>query len=388
MMRTLQIAHKPPYPKLDGGCVAIAAMHNTLASFSEVNLAFITTHKHPFVATEFPVEIQRKIKAHRHLNASPTLFGFIKSFVTRKCYLTSRFYSRSFEKELVKLIDDNKPDFILLESVFLADYINTLKQTGTKILLRTHNVESAIWKSKSNHTSFFKRLLFLHFSRSIHQLEVNACKSVDGIIAISQRELEFIAQHQISTPHILIPMGITETNQYSSYQRSFFHLGAMDWEPNKRGTDWLVDKVWQKVYQTTQSQLHLAGKSLQQTEYNNIEGVYNHGEINNAHAFMCQHGILVVPLFSGSGIRIKIMEAGLHKTPVIATPKAVEGLNLIPETHYLEATTEAEFYTQMTRLVNDIKLQQQLGTSLHAHIIDQFHYTKLNQRLIEFCQSI
>jgi len=58
----------------------------------------------------------------------------------------------------------------------------------------------------------------------------------------------------------------------------------------------------------------------------------------------------VVPLFSGSGTRLKVLEAFAYGRPVVATSKAVEGLDVVDGVHYLRAETAAEIVAHLTLL--------------------------------------
>ncbi len=69
----------------------------------------------------------------------------------------------------------------------------------------------------------------------------------------------------------------------------------------------------------------------------------------------------VVPIFSGSGTRLKVLEALAYGRPVVATAKAVEGLALEPGVHYLAAEDEAAFAAQLGRLANEPALAAALS---------------------------
>lgn len=387
MMSVFQIAHKPPYPKIDGGCIAMASILESINSECDVSLGFISTDKHPFVKNAFPTHLQHKIVAHSKLNTKPNLLGGLLSLFSNNSYLLSRFYSKKFEKELINSIEKLNPDIVQLESLFLVNYIPALRKTNAKIILRTHNVESEIWKDRVTNSSSLKRWALNSMYKKLVKQEINAFQSVDGIVAISQNEIDFATKYAPHKPSVLIPLGVNKVQTESSYADSFFHIGAMDWTPNKHGLDWLVQHVWPKVQIETGKSLYLAGKSLDKSAYK-VEGVINLGEVDSSEDLMINSGILVVPLFSGSGIRIKIIEAGLHAIPLIATNKAVEGLNLNQDEDFLLANTPDEFYVQMCKLSGNKDLQKKLGANLRKKIETQFDNERLKKQLIEFYKSI
>ena len=95
--------------------------------------------------------------------------------------------------------------------------------------------------------------------------------------------------------------------------------------------------------------MHLAGKGLIDDEFDELV-IKNHGSVESSQVFMCGHGIMVVPLFEGSGLRIKIIEAGALGVPIIATAKAVEGIGLTAGEHYFEANNAEAFIGAMLLL--------------------------------------
>ena len=107
-----------------------------------------------------------------------------------------------------------------------------------------------------------------------------------------------------------------------------FHLGAMDWGPNREGIEWFLTSVWPTlVARHPGTEFHLAGKGLDPTVYAHIPGVVNHGEVPDAESFSTEFDLLVVPLLRGAGIRVKIVEAMAKGIPVATTGKGVAGLD-------------------------------------------------------------
>jgi len=93
-------------------------------------------------------------------------------------------------------------------------------------------------------------------------------------------------------------------------------------------------------------------------------------------------------VFEGSGLRIKIIEAGALGIPIIATAKAVEGIGLISGEHYFEANTAEAFIGAMLLLSNDVSLRRKIGEALREFIQTNFNQNELNRKLIEFYRGI
>src|SRR5205085_2046559 len=95
-----------------------------------------------------------------------------------------------------------------------------------------------------------------------------------------------------------------------SEKDSVFHIGALDWLPNQQAIRWFLNEVWNKVIeQKPEAKFYLAGRnSPAWIKSLHIPGVVVEGEVPDAISFMNAKEIMVVPLLSGSGVRIKIIE--------------------------------------------------------------------------------
>jgi glycosyltransferase involved in cell wall biosynthesis len=85
-----------------------------------------------------------------------------------------------------------------------------------------------------------------------------------------------------------------------------------------------------------------------------------------------QADIVVVPLAEGGGSRIKILEALALGCPIVATAKAVEGLGLVPDRHFLQAENAADMARAVARLFKNESLVKLLIEEGHAHLEENF----------------
>jgi glycosyltransferase involved in cell wall biosynthesis len=94
--------------------------------------------------------------------------------------------------------------------------------------------------------------------------------------------------------------------------------------------------------------------------------------------------MLVVPLRAGSGTRIKILEAFIHRTPVVSTSIGAEGLAVTHGEHLLIADTPAEFADCCLRLDRDPVLRDKLVSSAYEWVVRE-HSIETVRRTICDC---
>jgi glycosyltransferase involved in cell wall biosynthesis len=195
----------------------------------------------------------------------------------------------------------------------------------------------------------------------------------DKIAAITPDDARFFAL-QTKKPVEAIPFGIDLSNyQLSTVSPEFpslFHLGSMNWIPNEEGISWFLENVWPIV--TTQHpdlKLYLAGRCMPAWLSNlQLKNVVILGEVDDAQKFMRSKAISVVPLLSGSGIRIKIIEAMALGRAVISTSLGAEGIRLENGTEILLADSPETFANAIDILVTNEERTLEIGKSARKRI--------------------
>jgi glycosyltransferase involved in cell wall biosynthesis len=113
-------------------------------------------------------------------------------------------------------------------------------------------------------------------------------------------------------------------------------------------------------------------------------GVVFHGEVPESSEFMKSRSILVSPCFSGSGMRVKIIEAMALGKAVITTPLGAEGLCAENGTHIILATKPQEYITELLKLIEDPALCLKLGNNARKMISEKFNNATVASKLAAF----
>lgn len=119
-----------------------------------------------------------------------------------------------------------------------------------------------------------------------------------------------------------------------------------------------------------------------------LEGVKVLGEVDSAEEFISAKGIMIVPLLSGSGIRIKIIEGMAAAKPVVSTSTGAEGIEVADGKDILLADSPQEMAEAVSRLVNDKHYAIALAKNARLSIEKKYDNSKLMKRLHQFYQEI
>ncbi|MGB0870265.1 MAG: glycosyltransferase [Flavobacteriales bacterium] len=356
IIRLLIISHKSPYAPIDGGVLAVRNFFEALCLDKEIEVEMVCleTNKHPHLPNKNTFENRIDAKyINTDLNKKDALLSLFKG----ESYNLNRFYSKGISREICDKIVENQYDFILFESLFSTVYLKDIKKIYKgKLLYRSHNVEHHIWEKLAKSTSFLPKKWYLNkLASDLKSYEEDIHGAFDAIFPISKVDVEYYKTCVDQKVDIRLLYFIRDQRDREEQLNTnhFFHLASMDWQPNLDAVDWFVNEVWKPLHnQRPDLTLHLAGKSMPKTYFEMDQfGIKAYDYVEDGDAFMQNHGTLLVPLFSGSGIRIKVVDALSLNVPFISTSLGVSGIDLESEKHYLNAETKADFKKQILRIV-------------------------------------
>ena len=157
----------------------------------------------------------------------------------------------------------------------------------------------------------------------------------------------------------------------------------MDWKPNIEGINWFIEEVWPSlVEEYNDIEFHLAGRNMP-SEYETSErkNLYIRGEVNDAISFLDDLDIVVVPLFSGSGIRIKILESLALGKPVLSTLKGFEGIDVKHGKDAFLFESKEELIRAVKEILNDLDMTQ-IAKNARDLVVNNFGYKQINANIL------
>lgn len=395
----LIVCNRVPYPLKDGGAMAMYAMiKGWHKAGKQVHLLCMNTPKHNVNKEELPLLFRQisgfeMVDVDTEIKAIPTLVNFVFS---KKPQHATRFYNKSFEEKIAETINKIKPDIIQLESIYLQEYASTIRKHSKALLIqRLHNIEAEIWIRLANDTRGFLKKTYLHnLVKRIEKYEQFVWNDADALISISNKDEQAIIAIGCKTPICTIPYGIEVANKIARKNSSnniiAYHLGAMDWQPNMDAMMWMRDKIIPEILKKTPDfQFQFGGRKMPEnlkTEQRPF--FFCKGEIENANSFIADKDILIVPLRSGSGIRIKTLEAMAEAKLVISTSVGIQGIEAQNKVHFLLANSPQEF-ADAIEWANANKADAMLiANNAQDLIINQYNENVLAERMSNFAERL
>lgn len=397
-MRILQLCLRVPFPARDGGTIA---MHNLTESLSnsgnEVRILAFNTRKHHIELETIPFEYRSKYDLKLvYLDATVKPIDAFLNLFGSKSYNVSRFDSPDMHIAIRDVLIANPIDVVLVESLFMLPYVNTIrKHSKAKIVYRAHNIEHLIWqRMTASATNPFVRLYLRHLAKRLKAFETNCKNHLDAIVTLTKEDASWFESDGYAGPLLVSPVGL-DVMSYSKMGISknchhMFHLGSMDWMPNLEGVEWFLNKVWPVLEKKhPQLILHIAGKGMPQKYFDmQTDRLRVYGYVDDVTQFMSGKQLMVVPLFSGSGMRVKIIEGMAAARTIVSTTIGAEGIDIADEHGVLIADNVDAFVNRIDKCLLDMDYARKVANTARAIALEKYDREFLANQFCDFLKTI
>ena len=396
-MKILLLCNKPPYPASEGGPMAMnSIITGLLDAGHHVKILAVNSEKFNVKESDIPEDYKKKTGIELidvDLSVKP-MNAFLNLF-TKKSYHVERFISDDFKARLIEVLDKEQFDIVQLEMLYMAPYVDVIRaHSKAMIVLRAHNVEHKIWERIAKETqSPLKRWYINHLAKTLKEYELNALETVDGIAAITRKDAAFFRKYS-SKPVIDIPFGVYPEEFTPKYEiegkPKFYHIGSMNWMPNEEGIRWFINEVLPKTVEKVYDFVyHLAGRNMPEwlttMKDPHIDVV---GEVPDAKAFVSNNDVAIVPLLSGSGIRIKIIESMAMGKTVITTRVGAEGILYDEDVNIIIAENKAKMVEAIRSINENPQIAVKIGQAARRLVEETYDNRKIIARLLMFYEQI
>jgi glycosyltransferase involved in cell wall biosynthesis len=397
-MRVLFICNKSPFPPREGGPLAMNAnIQSLLKAGHQVKVLALNTNKYFVDENEIPDSYREQTGiefVYTDLSIKP-LQAFLNLF-SNKSYHVERFITPEIHKKIEDVLQRDPYDIVQLELLYMTPYIETIKKfSNAKIVLRSHNIEHLIWERITQTTKNpVKKLYLAGLTRKLKKYELDNLNSYDGIITITKKDAAYFKEHGCTIPLDEVPFGVEVSEYQPGGQNveypSLFHLGSMNWMPNEEGIKWFIEQVWPLFCRKYPNvKFYLAGRMMPEWINNlHIPNIEVLGEVADAKEFINSKAVMIVPLFSGSGIRIKIIEGMALAKAIIATEIGAEGINYTNGKDILIANDPAEFMKAIDQCFENVAVCHQLGKNARVLIENQHSLEHVVNKLEGFYNKL
>lgn len=392
------LTYKVPFPPNSGYPIVV---YNTLKGLLlhdvDVTLFSINTSKNHVDIDDINDPVYDAIEFHAHdIDTETNLWDMMVNVFTNQSYNVSRYYDEDAAKLLENILREHEFDVIQFEGLFVVPYLDIVKaHSNAKLIYRAHNIVFDIWERLSYNERFTPRRKYLEFlARRLKSYETDQINRFHQILAISEQDRQSILRFGCQTNLEVLPVALDLSKYPLTPLRNtvptLFHLGAMDFNPNKEGLEWFLYEIWPDIEKlNSELRFYIAGKHMPQQffEYDS-DNVLVEGEIMDAVEFINSKAIMIVPLLSGSGMRVKIIEGMAMRKCIIATTRAAEGIFCQHGRDILIADTADEFYRSILQCITNPERIAEIGENARKNAEKHYDIHMLSERMLKIYRQL
>ena len=389
--KILIITNRIPYPLNDGGNMAMSAMINGYheAGWSVMLLA-MNTSRHYVPLTELNGVFDhlysfQSVDINNDVRFTKILSNLIFSSEPEHA---ERFYHTSFNDKLIEALTSFRPDVVQFESVYLATYLPAVHEYSCAItVLRIHNIEYQIWMGLASREKNVIRKWYLDsLTVRVRNFEREAWKAFDLLLPITEKDANLIVRLEDTKALIVAPFGIDREKIVSSENEKWvgYHIGAMDWLANSQVIKWFLKKAWPRIHKALpEFEFFFAGRNMpDEFTKMHLAGVHCIPDVADANAFIADKKILIVPLWSSGGIRVKILEAMAAGKVVITTRQGIKGITAMPGEHYLAADNTDQFVQTVKWCIGNKTEAARIGQKAQQLIREKYVQSDIMKNIV------
>jgi glycosyltransferase involved in cell wall biosynthesis len=396
-MRILLLCNKSPWPPKDGGaCATSNIIRSLVAGNSSVTILSLNTSKHFAKIEDFPDDLTKSAQYHlvdidSEINITRLFLNLVFS---KKPFNLMRFWSPEFNIELQRILKKDF-DIVQIEGLAMCIYLKTIRENTTaRVVFRAHNVENLIWSQLAKEEGNpFKRLYFGNLAQRLRRFEINLKGKVDAIVPISISDLNWFRTLGISDKIFLSEPGY-DRSQLAKYtpcnNHQVFYIGALDWLPNIYGLNWFIKYVWPKVTESIpDAEFVIAGRNPSPNiDCQGAQNIIFEGEVESSPDFMKNKSIMVVPLFSGSGIRMKILEGMSMGKCIVSTTVGAEGIFCTDRSNIFIESSPSGFADAIIELLTNSSLRSETGRKAIENVRENYNILVSSEGLLNFYREL
>lgn len=355
--RALFLAAEAPYPTIGGGAIRTASLLEYLARNYSVHAIVFREPGAPDPAQAIPPgRLDRLHVVDLPFHSKRPLARLLRNaarLARSRPPLLDRF--SGFESVMAGFISGQQYDVAFIEHFWNASYVGLLRASAKRVVLDLHNVDSAWHQSMAQSERGLSAFGHSRFARYARQLERQWLPHCDDILTTSASDAARVRSIAPDARVSVYPNALPYVAPPPRAERQeVIFSGNLDYAPNIQAVHFFHDKIWPAL-QSRWPQLTWKILSRNPGPVVRLAARDPHieltGLVEDAVAVLAQSQVAVVPLLSGSGTRIKILEAWAARTPVVSTTIGAEGLESRDREHLLLADDPESFTAAVSELL-------------------------------------
>ena len=389
-MKILFLSRWYPFPPNNGSKLRIYNLLDGLARQHEVSLLSFAAEAEISPQMEKPASPFQEIRVVPWKpfdpNSRQSRAGFFST--TPRAYLDT--FSQELAGNITEMLSANNFDLVIASQIDMAAYGRYFQNLPA--IFEEAEV-GILYDQFKKAASPIKRLRYWLTWFKHRQFLASTLQNFKGCTVVSAQEEKLLATAVPNLPPIqVVPNGV-DLSIYQNIREdkepnTLIFTGALSFKPNYEAMVWFLEEVFPMIRQEIHgARLTITGDH-RRLPLPDSQNVTLTGFIDDIRPLVARSMCSIVPILSGGGTRLKILESMGLGTPVAATSKGAEGLNLVDQEHILLADKPEDFAQAVISLLTETDLNQKLTRNALQLVKDQYNWPVILPQLFDLINQV
>jgi sugar transferase (PEP-CTERM/EpsH1 system associated) len=392
-MRILYLCHRIPYPPNKGDKIRAFHQLRGLAAQHEVDLFTLTDHADDrFQKSALAPYCQRITVSH--LSPRLSRLRALPFLLTQSPLTLPYFYCAELHREIRSAILQRSYDRIFVLCSAMAQYVDL--DGGIPVVLDLVDVDSDKWSQYADSANFPLSVIYKREARQLQKYERNICEKAACVLVTTAREAQLVRQIAPAARVHVVPIGI-DTKHYNQVgeppvggARTIIFVGEMSYYPNEQAVIYFARYVLSLINQSLEGVRFLIvgrnpGRKVK--ELQEIHGIEVTGSVPDVRPYLAQAQVSVAPFKIAAGLQTKILEALASGLPVVATPRALQGLSPRVADVIEAGESAAEMAAKIVFLLKDPELARRLGLEGRCRVAAEYDWGQILGAFLQLIEN-
>jgi sugar transferase (PEP-CTERM/EpsH1 system associated) len=301
--------------------------------------------------------------------------------------------------QLVEVLRSQNFDSVQIGGTQLMAYLSIVQQLPAcpAIVVDWHNVESELmWRYATSTVNWLKQAAARRTAKLIERAEDRLLETCRTHTVTSERERQCLLARCPGANIHVIPNGV-DADYYSvgtigearslncqrDLKRTILFVGSMDYHANIDAVIWFSRTAWPEIARNHPDlQFTIVGRDpAPEVRALASDRIHVTGTVTDVRPFYASAAASVVPLRSGSGTRLKILESMAAGVPVVSSRLGAEGIDVEEDVHILLADRGPEIVAAVHRIVSSPEESIRLSRAARAHVSRVYDWSVIGDQL-------
>lgn len=363
-MRILLVWPYPPWPPVTGTSRRLARLTEELQG-QDVEVALVVTDTQNPDA--MPAGVTLLASVPRDVSLKRSLLAAPGALMRGEPVFFSFYRRRSARAVVAEAAASWQPDIVWTHGLAGFAAVQGIVDDAA-LVLDLSDAEPDRFVRLAQTVGGLRGLLWRVDARRVRRWAGRRLPRLRAVTVVSEADRDVYAQSAPAARYVLVPNGVDASDRPRTDpdNGTAVFLGDLDYPPNTEGLGWFVTHVLPRTPALVELLVVGRGRAPQ------AERVRALGFVDDLATAWDTSTVMVVPIHSGGGSRLKVLDAFGAGVPVVSTTFGVSGVDADPDRHYVRADSVDEFADALTRLLADASQRRELAANAHRLVVDRY----------------